>query len=82
MSELKTDAAASLEDTDVEQNAEIVSEISTPVPAGRTMGPPGLLLGLLWLRSALLCAGEPQQCIHTAVMPSAHTSFQLCCQSY
>lgn len=27
-----------------------------------------LLLGLLWFRSARLCAGEKQQCIHTVAM--------------
>lgn len=80
VSDLKTDAGASLEDTDVEQTVEIVSEIIAEVPR-RTMGRTELLLllllGLLWFRSALLCAGEEQQCLYAAVMftlKSVHTS--------
>lgn len=75
VSDLKTDAGASLEDTDVEQTVEIVSEIIAEVPRW-TMGLTELLLlllGLLWFRSALLCAGEEQQCIY-ASLKSVHTS--------
>ena len=56
-----------LKDTDVEQPVDIVSEIRAPSPRW-TMGLTGLLLALLWLRSALLCAGEEQQCIWATLL--------------
>lgn len=64
VSERKTDA---VEDTDVARTASrIVAEVPPP---WWTMGLTELLLGLLWLPSALRCAGETQQCTLTAGGP-------------
>lgn len=48
----------------------------------RTMVLRELLLGLLWFRSALLCAGEEQQCICSNVYMDSCALIYLCCSSW